>query len=895
MTLDAMRTFVHPLLPRAVFAAWMSTISAGSSHSKSSHDATTLDPSAEPSVQHLAKALELVSRGARCSAQLDRNWSEHEAADRQTPSPSADCAAIPSFSHPPSAGCSALWLEWRERAASWADNTSAPCWLLEIGGLGLGDAMKSVLAAAQTAMARGALFKLDFSSLLERKHPSIPFYQHLGLVDATGKQELGSGRSDPGCGVHPRVHVSAESLATLQQDYAADRNADHKDEETKARRRRVRRCTFRRLLCPSRDVAEKIGTLKLPRKGFVAAHFRFGLQSHHAESKLMSGLQKAYDRKRADPVFSNVTGDLAARMAVFEAFLLRTLPSLCTPSLGCWLCDNYRVEPGVRLVEAIKAVQISQAMWPGKVFFATDSRALQQFALDHLYDLVILSDNQPQHSSGADRFGTSSAPRDEGAVKMATDLLVMAASKRLIAWPSPPGSADWQGMSTFATLAQDIRASAACNEPAAPDDSDEQGATTTALYGGRRAGACSRKLHPLPLELDPRMLPPTPQQPRRNSTSNVFLFIAGLDGTGHHFWREVLHKCPFCQDAISLFGAVWRWWFSPTWLPEGDAHHLSQVLAEFRRYDQRADGTVWAVNVLSVSPDVRESDACCQARQRDDGHYCPYAMGMMSYTCGAKPDSEPTLRAAYTWSDCLSHRGRVCVILLAGVSTPRLRLDLLATLAKSAGVDFRVLVLTRDFRALVISPPALRETIYSTGGSGSVASISLWPYPSPRVPTLILILTLTLTHRYVYVPTRIDACAQGSAKERAAQCMRLLPTVRWRARNAHMLLGQLTKMRYGSVIERARVAHLPFEQTVQLGHRVDALLHSAVRGSAGHGATTRGRCACDGTSLREGDDAGRLRGEEGVFLHVVRSRCRHAEARVDGPIIEEARYVHAHS
>ena len=48
----------------------------------------------------------------------------------------------------------------------------------------------------------------------------------------------------------------------------------------------------------------------------------------------------------------------------------------------------------------------------------------------------------------------------------------------------------------------------------------------------------------------------------RMEVAHVSLFIAGTDGSGHHFWRRALSICPFCKDATQIHQGVYDLWYT---------------------------------------------------------------------------------------------------------------------------------------------------------------------------------------------------------------------------------------------------------------------------------------------------------------------------------------------
>ena len=49
--------------------------------------------------------------------------------------------------------------------------------------------------------------------------------------------------------------------------------------------------------------------------------------------------------------------------------------------------------------------------------------------------------------------------------------------------------------------------------------------------------------------------------PSLSSSGPTFLFVAGLDGTGHHFWADALGSCAYCVPAPKSQAAAFSLWY----------------------------------------------------------------------------------------------------------------------------------------------------------------------------------------------------------------------------------------------------------------------------------------------------------------------------------------------
>ena len=164
-----------------------------------------------------------------------------------------------------------------------------------------------------------------------------------------------------------------------------------------------------------------------------------------------------------------------------------------------------------------------------------------------------------------------------------------------------------------------------------------------------------------------------------------FLFIAGLEGTGHHAWRSMLDICAAdgaadgvqCKFATPLSDMLYHRELDPHTRQRGAASGLfasssgadhdewrARVVAEFQSLAQQATGP--SLIIIMPDPDVQNAGLI---------------HGMMSYPNGAGEDRT------------LHHPD----------------VHLLSRLAESAAVDLRLLVLQRDASSILTSTVIHRE------------------------------------------------------------------------------------------------------------------------------------------------------------------------------------------
>ena len=155
------------------------------------------------------------------------------------------------------------------------------------------------------------------------------------------------------------------------------------------------------------------------------------------------------------------------------------------------------------------------------------------------------------------------------------------------------------------------------------------------------------------------------------ASAPTFLFIAGLGGTGHHYWMTALQVCPFCHDAPELRKHLHAWWYDG----RGDINSTARLLREHanRRPPPTPHGSTVVAHGANHTGGAHEEHRqpppivwCLNAASEEGG------TGMLSYPNAADRHHRP-------------------------------HVDWLAEAARIAGVRLKVLLLTRDGRSLVES------------------------------------------------------------------------------------------------------------------------------------------------------------------------------------------------
>jgi hypothetical protein len=100
-------------------------------------------------------------------------------------------------------------------------------------------------------------------------------------------------------------------------------------------------------------------------------------------------------------------------------------------------------------------------------------------------------------------------------------------------------------------------------------------------------------------------------QPVEYSLNGTYLFLAGLGGTGHHYYQHALRHCPYCADVPQLRYLLYYWWFK---VESGDQNSFDYKMKDI--YSQ--------IRKQLLTPRPTNSVSCLNT-------YVSRATGMLSY------------------------------------------------------------------------------------------------------------------------------------------------------------------------------------------------------------------------------------------------------------------------
>ena len=323
--------------------------------------------------------------------------------------------------------------------ASVGASDSAGCVSLRLPPTGLGNWLPHVLVALET-------------SVLEQRRLRLVRLGSVALFDAIGLQRLVPPSScSSSIDVGPGKHVRSRNMSY--------------------------RCLWRLLVCPTAALDDRVRALRaqLPPQ-YAAIHARFGRDGFESEGRLLDGLRVAFEaalasswRDARDTSLSD-----AARVAGFDALVSRATPPLCAAACATateraaratsthdelsrprpFVCCGNGTDTQRLVSAAGTAAAATAGGTAGRFFLATDSIALLHFARRFMPDrLVTETRGAPMYSGGAAtklRAGGPSSPSSnasadddereerEGALKIATDLLMLAGARVVV--PLNPSS-----------------------------------------------------------------------------------------------------------------------------------------------------------------------------------------------------------------------------------------------------------------------------------------------------------------------------------------------------------------------------------------------------------------------------------------------------------------------
>ena len=180
--------------------------------------------------------------------------------------------------------------------------------------------------------------------------------------------------------------------------------------------------------------------------------------------------------------------------------------------------------------------------------------------------------------------------------------------------------------------------------------------------------------------------------PSLSSSGPMFLFVAGLDGTGHHFWRDALKSCAYCVPAPKSEAAAWRLWYDTPGTVTGKTS--CQTVTEAGR------ALVAGAATRAFPSNINGSSTS----------HCPTDLDIPKQTTGGKSRTQALVDAMRNEAAGFKP-GTVAALNLLGhqhghqmmMSYPAMglrnccpNLETLAQAATEANANFAVLVLTRD-------------------------------------------------------------------------------------------------------------------------------------------------------------------------------------------------------
>jgi len=183
--------------------------------------------------------------------------------------------------------------------------------------------------------------------------------------------------------------------------------------------------------------------------------------------------------------------------------------------------------------------------------------------------------------------------------------------------------------------------------------------------------------------------------PSLSSSRPTFLFVAGLDGTGHHFWADALASCAYCVPAPKSQAAAFSLWYDKADTPDPvtGKHSKSscQTVAEAGRAlvegaATRSFPTKSNSSTLSRCPtdlDIPKQAAGGSGRKQ------ALVEAIRTEAAGFKPGTVAALNLLGSGARMMSYPAM-------GLRNCCPNVETLAQAAAEANANFAVLVLTRD-------------------------------------------------------------------------------------------------------------------------------------------------------------------------------------------------------
>ena len=177
--------------------------------------------------------------------------------------------------------------------------------------------------------------------------------------------------------------------------------------------------------------------------------------------------------------------------------------------------------------------------------------------------------------------------------------------------------------------------------------------------------------------------------PSLSSSGPTFLFVAGLDGTGHHFWADALGSCAYCVPAPKSQAAAFSLWYETPDPVTGKSS--CQAVTEVGR--ALVEGA--AARSFPTSSNSSTTSRCPTdldiPKQAAGGNGRKQALvdAMRTEAAGLKPGTVAAL-------NLLGSDARMMSYPAMGLRNCCPNVETLAQAAAAANANFAVLVLTRD-------------------------------------------------------------------------------------------------------------------------------------------------------------------------------------------------------
>ena len=177
--------------------------------------------------------------------------------------------------------------------------------------------------------------------------------------------------------------------------------------------------------------------------------------------------------------------------------------------------------------------------------------------------------------------------------------------------------------------------------------------------------------------------------PSLSSSGPTFLFVAGLDGTGHHFWADALGSCAYCVPAPKSQAAAFSLWYETPDPVTGKSS--CQAVTEVGRAlveGAAARSFPTSSNSSTTSRCPTDLDIPKQAAG-GSGRKQALVDAMRTEAAGLKPGTVAAL-------NLLGSDARMMSYPAMGLRNCCPNVETLAQAAAEANANFAVLVLTRD-------------------------------------------------------------------------------------------------------------------------------------------------------------------------------------------------------